>query len=241
MAFNQVLNELEANPEYTNCYSSASNGKAERAIRSIIEMSRALRIGGNLPMRAWAECAVTAAYIQNRLPTSTNKNSASPYEVVFKTKPDLSNLRVVGATAYVHQKKPLRGPLDPTARVGCVVGYAPKTTGWRILMDRKTGEIIESADVVFCERPSIVTTTKTTDRVLTHADEADGGVLISIASLRPAAPAAATELPAPAAPAPVVPAPPAAAPAPAAEDEVALLEEELLADELLEPAEPAHQ
>jgi hypothetical protein len=149
--FDALLTRLGIRAEYTNPYSSASNGVAERAIQTIMTTSRAIRIGANLPKPAWAECARTATFLENRMPTRSNDGAKSPFELLYRRAPDLSILRTVGCRAFVFQHKPDRKALDPTSRRGIMLGYAENSPGYRILMDVRTGEIKETLHVTFVE------------------------------------------------------------------------------------------
>jgi hypothetical protein len=64
--------------------------------------------------------------------------------MMFKHPPDLSHLRVIGCQVYVHQAKNLRTAIDPTATVGWLVGYARDNNGYRILMNIKSGKVVET-------------------------------------------------------------------------------------------------
>jgi len=148
--FNKFIQDLKAKVEYTNAYSSASNGMAERGIGTIWTTAQALRIGAKLPRAFWGECARTAAFIENRLPTSANPESKSPFELLYKRKPDLSVLRVIGSRAFVHDHKP-ETALSPASKEGILIGYATSTNGYRIVLDIKAGNVIETAHVTFIE------------------------------------------------------------------------------------------
>jgi hypothetical protein len=150
--FKSFLREISARVEYTNAHSSASNGVAERAIRTLMDTARALRIGACLPKAAWAECIATACYLENRLPTTANPDMHSPYHRLFGMPPDLNHLRAIGAKAYVHQHTPTTATLDPKAKAGIIVGYAINSPGYRVLMDIKTGVVVETKHVVVSEQ-----------------------------------------------------------------------------------------
>lgn len=149
--FNDFLTALEARVEYTSAHSSASNGVAERGIRTVWDTATTLLTNANFPTAAWAECAITAAFLENRLPSSRNDNKWSPYQMVYGQPPNLSILRTIGCKAYVHVPGQLRQACDAKARVGRLIGYSSVSRCYRILMNSQTGEIIESDSVTFNE------------------------------------------------------------------------------------------
>jgi transposase InsO family protein len=81
-----------------------SNGVAERLNRVINESVRAMLYSANLPDSFWAEAAVTAAYIWNRLPSSAIEN-ATPYERWFNKLPNYDKLKPFGCIVYIHVPK----------------------------------------------------------------------------------------------------------------------------------------
>jgi hypothetical protein len=150
--FKEFLTSISAKVEYTNAYSSASNGVAEKAIQTIMRTANALRINARFPKKAWAECVRTATFIENRLPTTANPLNKSPFEMLYNRPPDLSIMRVIGSKAYVHVHTPTTLSVNPKAQVGRLLGYAPNTNGYRILMNEKTGAIVDTIHVTFSEK-----------------------------------------------------------------------------------------
>jgi hypothetical protein len=150
--FKEFLTTISASVEYTNAYSSASNGVAEKAIQTIMRTANALRINARFPKKAWAECVRTATFIENRLPTTANPLCKSPFEMLYNRTPDLSILRVIGSKAYVHIHAPTTLSVDPKAKIGRLLGYAPNTNGYRILLDERTGTIVDTIHVTFSEK-----------------------------------------------------------------------------------------
>ena len=81
-------------------YAHQANGTAERAIRSIVTISRSMLHHVRLDKSFWAEAAMTTIYIKNRLP-SPKSDSKTPFEMVNKFKPSVKHMRVFGCLAYV--------------------------------------------------------------------------------------------------------------------------------------------
>lgn len=77
------------------------NGRVERKHRNVLEMARALRFQAGLPLKFWGDCVLTATYLINRIPTVVN-GSVSPYEKLFKIKPDYGHLRTFGCLAMAY-------------------------------------------------------------------------------------------------------------------------------------------
>ena len=55
----------------------------------------------NLPLQFWAEACSVAVYLYNHGPTVAIEDQ-TPFECLFGTKPDVSNLTVFGNVSYVH-------------------------------------------------------------------------------------------------------------------------------------------
>ena len=58
----------------------ASNGKAERMHRTILNMARGMLFASGLPPYFWGDVVEYAAYVVNRRSCSTNRKSMSPIE-----------------------------------------------------------------------------------------------------------------------------------------------------------------
>jgi hypothetical protein len=114
-------------------------------------MAQCIRLNASLPEAGWGECVMTAVFLHNRLPTTANKDNASPYFLLYKKHPDLSFLCIIGCKCYVHFYKPDRKILDPKAKIGTLVGYSLNSKCYRVLFDNKTGTIAETSHIVFAE------------------------------------------------------------------------------------------
>ena len=132
-------------------YTPEQNGAAERFNRTLMERVRAMLLDAKLEKELWAEAAVTANYIKNRSPSSSS--TQTPWELFYGRKPDVSNMRVFGAKAYVHVPKQLRYKLDPLSQAGTFLGYEPNSKAYRVLLE--DGKMLVSRNVTFDEvRPT---------------------------------------------------------------------------------------
>jgi transposase InsO family protein len=122
--------EIEMN--LTVPYTPQLNGKAERLNHTLMEKIRALIGKSALKKEMWGEAAYTAAYLLNRSLTKTL--TTTPYEKWNGRKPDLSNLRLFGNTAYSKILGPLK-KLEDRSKKFIFVGYAPN--GYRLWKKEK--------------------------------------------------------------------------------------------------------
>uniref|UniRef100_A0AAV1TYU9 Integrase catalytic domain-containing protein n=1 Tax=Peronospora matthiolae TaxID=2874970 RepID=A0AAV1TYU9_9STRA len=81
-------------------YAHQTNGTAERAIRTIVTIGRSLLHHAKLEKCFWAEAAMTAIYIKNRLP-SPKIDHKTPFKIVYKSKPSVKHMRVFGCRAFI--------------------------------------------------------------------------------------------------------------------------------------------
>lgn len=125
------------------------NGTAERKIRHLIETCKSWLHAKHLPNELWAACMDCAAYVINRMPLSPN-NMRSPYELIFKSKPNVKHFKVFGSICYVHIPDSQRSKLDAKAKKCIFIGYDERKKGWRC-MDPETHSFTVSRDVVFDE------------------------------------------------------------------------------------------
>src|SRR5277367_3916835 len=138
--------------ETTAPYSPDQNGVAvERANRTIMERVKAIIGEFKLDKKLWMELADTVVYLKNRSPTTSV--ATTPYELWQGVKPDLSHLRIIGSTAYVHIAKEKRMKLDTHSHKGIMIGYGG-TNQYRI-WDLTRNDAVVSRDVVFIEGKAI--------------------------------------------------------------------------------------
>src|SRR5882762_4729473 len=84
----------------------------------------------------WAEAMHALVYIHNRVPNSYVKEK-TPFEAYFGHKPDVSNLRVFGSTAWARIPLDKRRALQPKNIECMFIGYPDESKGFKLL-DIKT-------------------------------------------------------------------------------------------------------
>uniref|UniRef100_A0AAV1THL4 Integrase catalytic domain-containing protein n=1 Tax=Peronospora matthiolae TaxID=2874970 RepID=A0AAV1THL4_9STRA len=101
-------------------YAHQTNGTAERAIRTTVTIGRSMLHHAKLDKCFWAEAAMTAIYVKNRLP-SPKVVHKTPFEIVYNLKPSVKHMRTFGCQTYILTPKENRLKWDPKARAGIFV------------------------------------------------------------------------------------------------------------------------
>ena len=130
-------------------YAHQTNGTAERAVRTIVTIGRSMLHYAKLDKCFWAEAAMTAIYIKNRLP-SPNIQDQTPFEIVYGSKPSVKHMRVFGCRAYMLTPKEKRLKWDPKSREGLFMGYEEVSKAYRVY-DIEAGRVMITRDVTFDE------------------------------------------------------------------------------------------
>jgi hypothetical protein len=86
-------------PQTTVGYAPPQNGAAERFLQSIISAGRTMHHDAALPPEQWGISMSAACWVHNRMPHAGTGNK-TPYELLFRCKPDLSKLKVYGSPAF---------------------------------------------------------------------------------------------------------------------------------------------
>lgn len=129
-------------------YTPQQNGIAERMNRTLLERVRAMLVTSGLPKLFWGEAILTACYLINGSP-SVPLNGKLPEFVWCGKDVSLSNLRVFGCTAFVHQKL---DKLSPRSMKCVFLVYPEGVKGYRLWVKEEHGfKTIISRDVVFNE------------------------------------------------------------------------------------------
>ncbi|KAE8962877.1 hypothetical protein PR001_g29558 [Phytophthora rubi] len=130
-------------------YAHQTNATAERANRTIVTIGRSMLHYAGLDKSFWAEAAMTAIYIKNRLPSSKSPDK-TPFDIVYKSKPNVMHMRIFGCKAFVLTPKEKRLKWDPKAREGIFMGYEERSKACRVY-DIEAGQVVISRDVTFDE------------------------------------------------------------------------------------------
>ncbi|GAU34891.1 hypothetical protein TSUD_144220 [Trifolium subterraneum] len=125
------------------------NGRVERKHRHILNVARALKFQGNLPISFWGECILTAGYLINGTPTPL-LNGKSPYEMLNGKPPSYEHLKVFGSMCYAHNQGRKGDKFASRSRKCVFVGYPHGKKGWK-LFDLDTNTYFVSRDVDFFE------------------------------------------------------------------------------------------
>ncbi|CAL1361098.1 unnamed protein product [Linum trigynum] len=125
------------------------NSKVERKHQHILSLARALKFQSNLPPAFWAVCVRHSVYLINKVPTIVLGN-LTPYEKLYKQKPDLSDLKVFGCLCFASTLSNNRAKFDSRSRKGVFIGYQRGIKGYKIY-DFSTHDVFVSRDVQFHE------------------------------------------------------------------------------------------
>jgi transposase InsO family protein len=91
--------------ELTTPYNPQQNGVAERKNKTIMETVKTMIHDQDLPMCLWAEAAMAAIYVQNRLSHSTLVFK-TPKEMFTRKIPEVSHLKIFGCqSSYTFRKR----------------------------------------------------------------------------------------------------------------------------------------
>ena len=136
--------------EMTAPYSPHQNGVAERRWQTGGNMARYLLKQANLPNSFWVRAVDVAFYLTNRCLSCSLPLSKTPIELFYGRKPDLSNLKVFGCSAFPFLEVGVK-KLDSKASKEIFVAYG-RTHDSYYLYNLVAGKISHSRNVSFNEK-----------------------------------------------------------------------------------------
>ena len=119
----------------------ASNGKAERMQRTVLNLARSMMFACALPLQFWGDAVQYAVHILNRSPTRANEKRASPIEVLTGKAPDLRSIVVFGSSCSVYRDLRKRS-LQQRSQTGIIVGVSEETKGYKVLLKRENKVVV---------------------------------------------------------------------------------------------------
>ena len=90
-----------------------------------------MKLQAGVPAQFWGDCVLAAAHITNRLPTPVLQNT-SPYEVLYKCKPDYHNLNTFGCFVIAYNPSKSGDKLDVRGIPCIFIGYPTTQRGYRL-------------------------------------------------------------------------------------------------------------
>ena len=100
-----LFNDHETIFQHSYPYTPQKNRVVKRKHRHLLNVGRALRFQGNLPLKFWGESIQTTCYLINRLPTPLLSHK-SPYEILHGKSSGYSHIRVFGCLCYATNLTP---------------------------------------------------------------------------------------------------------------------------------------
>lgn len=145
--FQAQLEELGIVQELTTTECHASNGKAERCLQTLAQMTRALLVEAKLTPRLWGEAWSTAVHLHNRI--TRQSRDCSPFEKLNGGPPNLEFLRVFGVQVFIKQTEREMNKLRPRFEPALLTGFG-RYDGEYIVLTTK-GQLKRARHIIFNE------------------------------------------------------------------------------------------
>lgn len=99
IAFTPFLKEQGISQLFTYPHTLEQNDRVEQKHRQVVESGLTLLAQANMPLTFWWEAFQAAVHNINRLPSSPLHNK-TPFEILYKTKPDYTSLHPFGCSTF---------------------------------------------------------------------------------------------------------------------------------------------
>ena len=119
-----------------------------RGNTDVVEMGIALLAQSDIAKQFWDDGFVTATFIINQLPNHV-LNSLSPFEALFKCKPNSFDLKTFGCLCYPFTRPYNKHKLDFRSCPSTFLGFSSSHKGYIVLLP--FGKVIVTRDVIFDE------------------------------------------------------------------------------------------
>ena len=183
-AFVQHINQHGQKLRFCGVNAHHQNGVAERSIRTVSEMARAMLLHSSLHWKSgidsslWPLAVSHAAYIYNHLPNSHDVCPADLFTGTTVPRHHLLQAHVWGCPVYVLDPQLQQGKKlprwQPRARRGVFVGYSPShSSNVPLILNLQTGSISPQFHVVFDDAFSTVASVAPDDAVPEFWNEVD--------------------------------------------------------------------
>ena len=122
-------------------YTQQENGKVERNWRTITPMGRCLLEQSGSENEYWPNTLIMASGIKNLCFHSGIQKT--PFEAMYKKKPNLKSTKVFGCSAFVQVEKSFQGKIDRTSQKGKFLGSSDNSKTYLVgISNNKHQEIV---------------------------------------------------------------------------------------------------
>jgi hypothetical protein len=124
----------------------------ERMNRTVLEMARALMIHACAHVTLWGDAVRTAAYLINRITSTTTPGCSTPLQAYAHHTHDVSKLHVFGCDVYYYKHKHEREhKFDETASAAIFIGYDSHNDSYYRILETTSGKEMRVSDVRFAD------------------------------------------------------------------------------------------
>ena len=151
--FKQQLDSLAIRHETSNPYEPWQLGTAERMNQTVVSVARTVLLESGVPVRFWFQAVCYAVRIHNI--QYSRSLGTSPYVLMHKTRPDVSNDHPFGVEAWLFRRPDQRSDPKFSARGEPVifVGYPTNQHGYLVWCpSRGPGTVVSTTNLAFGTR-----------------------------------------------------------------------------------------